>query len=111
MLNMQKNPHIDRIVDFLAKFAPSLSNSLNKTKANDKLSESTAGENNNNNNNNNNTTVIAAANGNKVASNGGDETQSQQSENTTMMDFDEEDEENDNPFLICLIDFLIEVIL
>ncbi len=93
---MQKNPHVDRIIDFVAKFAPALSNNLNKTK-NEKLSESTAGDN-----------TVIAANGHKASTNG-DETQSQQSENTTMMDFEEEDEEDDNPFLICLIDYLIEV--
>ena len=95
---MQKNPHIDRIIDFVAKFAPSLTNLK-------KLSESTSTDHNKT--ANGDSTVIAAISQGKQRGSQ-DETQSQQSESTLM---ECEEEEDENLFLIGMIDQLIEVII
>lgn len=89
MINMQKNPNIDRIIDFIAKFASSLSANQNKQ---DK------------------TIVENAENIDKENAEAADQTQAN---NSTLkqksMSESMEDEGEENHFLTSLIDYLIEV--
>ena len=100
---MQKNPHIDRAVDFIAKFASNPSsnhNNLNQTAMETTVVEARQTRNmtSNENNVNNQSDATSIADNTTVVS-----TQEQ----TTMM----EDEEFENEFLTQLIDYLIEVII
>ena len=101
MINMQKNPHIDRAIEFIAKFATSLS-SLNKTVINSQESEQRS---------QNISKDAHKENGSEIGSQGDktavNETISNQSkyEESTLMDYEDEE----SLFVTSFIEYLIEV--
>ncbi len=96
---MQKNPHIDRVVDFVAKFSTSLSN-LNKTVVNSQETYQQQSQ-----------KADASADTTSTADKTQvDETISNQSRSqcgeSTLMDYEDEE---DNLLLTTFIEYLIEV--
>ena len=97
MIVMQKNPHIDRLIEFIAKFASSLSHNANQ--------QSNAMD---------TSTVEPPARTTRSQANTQQEPDStlvtdQTQSNTFVNNSQEEDEEFENVFLTSLIDFLIQV--
>jgi hypothetical protein len=104
MIVMQKNPHIDRLIDFVAKFASSLSH--NPSQQTNGMDTSISSSNNNKKTKNNNAE-------NEEANMSTNQTQAtivsaNQSLSATMTNTLEE-EEFENVFLTALIDYLILV--
>jgi hypothetical protein len=101
MISMQKNPNIDRTIDFIAKFACSLSDS-SRSKANGAMDVTVVNNRSSHEATKSNTTIGQRA---AAAIDQGDD-----HDDLTAVERDDDDEENDleNYFLVALIDFLID---